>query len=132
MILRLDNLPGQKSKAVEDYHAGKQTSMEWSAPDCHEGATLAEVSFMHDVPKTLACLKQAPDLNDERHFYQAWKTVEKAANKLSKKLIINGETVLKSAEMIYFNLDKPKPCMLLGFGSAVKAYISLDSGRSKY
>ena len=71
MILRLDNLPGQKSKAVEDYHAGKQTSMEWSAPDCHEGATLAEVSFMHDVPKTLACLKQAPDLNDKRHYYQA-------------------------------------------------------------
>ena len=133
LILRFDNLPGQKSKAVHDYHAGKQTDMEFSAPHSHEGASLAEVSFMHDVPKTLACQKQAPDLNGERHFYQAWKTVEMGCNSLGQLMTIDGVEMIRSPSMVYFNLTKPPARYLqLGFGAAVKAYISLETGRSKY
>ena len=132
LILRLDNLPGQKSKAVHDYHAGKQTDMEFSAPHCHEGASPAEVSFMHDVPKTLACQKQAPDLSGERHFYQAWKTVEMGCNSLGVLTTVDGVEMIRSPLMVYLGLSKPPRYLQLGFGAAVKAYISLETGRSKY
>ena len=42
-ICRLDTLrwtPVQKAESVDDYHAGKQIDMEWSAPDCHTSAAV--------------------------------------------------------------------------------------------
>ena len=125
--MKVDSHPAQKSKSISDFFCDSEMTCQLAPGQIHEGASKPEVSFMHDVPASMALLRGAPDLN-EGHFFSAFLTVQVATN----DLVSEKHTPPTSAKMRYLGLIEPLPNLLDVYGSAAKALDHPEVRDSKY